>query len=185
MPGCSPPCVEIKEGWTDRQKWNYVKNLYQPNYAIDSNGDEADARAIDDEARIADFETWDGQYNEDHTVWITFYSNKPFEKWLQWQYKIGTTAYGNLPQHKRNDHNGHCWMPCPYHVDPAWDAEETAIMAERSEAMWGVHDDPVLTKNDHGENYMQTASNGTVWGWRCTYSGCPYEIAYNKPYFYV
>jgi hypothetical protein len=176
MPGCSPPCVEIKEGWTDRQKWNYVKNLYQPNYAIDSNGDESDARAIDDEARIADFVTWDGQYNEDHLIWITFYSGKPFEKWLQWQYKIGTTAYGNLPQHKRSDHSGHCWMPCPYSVDSS---------DERSEAMWDVNDNPTLTKNDHGDNYMQTDSKGTVWGWRCTYSGCPYEVAYNKPYFYV
>ncbi len=176
MPGCSPPCVEIKEGWTDRQKWNYVKNLYQPNYATDENGDESDARAIDDEARIADFVTWDGQYSADVLIWSTFYSGKAFEKWLQWQYEIGTTAYGNLPQHKKDYHDGHCWMPCPYSTDS---------IDDRSETMWDVNDDPTLTKNDHGDSYMQTDSNGTVWGWRCTYSGCPYEAAYNKPYFYV
>lgn len=176
MPDCIPSCVEIKEGWTDRQKWNYVKNLYQPNYAIDSNGDEVDARDIDDEARIADFVIWDGQYNEDYTTWQAFYSSTPFEKWLQWQYKVGTTWYGNLPQHKRNDHEGHCWIPCPYSTDSSDD---------RSDAMWDVHGDPTLTKNDHGNNYMQTESNGTAWGYRCTYSGCPYETANNKPYFYV
>jgi len=176
MPGCSPPCVEIKEGWSDRQKWNYVKNLYQPNYAIDVNGDEADSRAVDDEAKIADFVVWDGQYNEDHANWIMLYSNKPFEKWLQWQYEIGTTAYGNLPQHKRNDHSGHCWMPCPYSTDST---------TERSETMWSSSGAPELTRNDHGNNYMQTDSNGTAWGWRCTYSGCSYEVAYNKSYFYV
>jgi len=176
MPGCSPPCVEIQEGWTSRQKWNYVKNLYQPSYAVDENGDESDARAVDDEARIADFVTWDGQYNEDYNTWVTLYSDKPFEKWLQWQYEVGTTAYGNLPQHKRNDHTGHCWMPCPYSL-------ESSI--ERSNTMWELNDSPILTQNDHGDNYMQTDSNGTVWGWRCTYNGCPYEVAYNKSYFYI
>jgi hypothetical protein len=147
-----------------------------PAYAIDSNGNEADARLINDKARVADFVVWDGQYAEDHLNWITLYSNKPFEKWLQWQYEIGTTAYGNLPQYKRNDHSGHCWMPCPYSTDSS---------DERSEAMWDTNDDPILAKNDHGDNYMQTDSNGTAWGWRCTYSGCSYETTYNKPYFYV
>jgi len=176
MPGCSPPCVEIKEGWTDRQKWNYVKNLYQPSYSVDVDGNEDDPRAVDDEARIADFVTWDGQYNTDHINWLAHYSNTPFEKWLQWQYEIGTTTYGNLPQYKKPNHSGNCWMPCPYSTDSNDD---------RSQAMWEQHDDPILTKNDHSDNYMQTDSNGTVWGWRCTYSGCPYEAVYNKPYFYV
>jgi hypothetical protein len=176
MPGCRPSCVEIKTGWTDRQKWNYVKNLYQPNYAIDENGDESDFREVDDPARVNDFTTWDGQYTTDHDTWLTYYSNKPFEKWLQWQYERGTIAYGNLPQHKRNDHTGHCWMPCPYSTDSS---------ADRSQAMWDVYGHPVLPQVDHGDAYMQTDSNGTVWGWRCTYSGCSYETTYNKPYFYV
>jgi hypothetical protein len=33
--------------------------------------------------------------------------------------------------------------------------------------------------------YMNTASKGTMWGYECTYSGCPYKTYHNKPYFYV
>lgn len=169
----SSPCVEIKEGWTSRQKWNYVKNLHQPNYAIDANGDEADSRAIDDEARIADFVIWDGQYNTDYNNWITSYSNIAFERWLQWQYEIGTTVYGNLPQHKRHDHDGHCWMPCPYSADSS---------DERSSEMLGF----TPTKNDHGIYYMKTESRA-AWGFECTYSGCPHIVDYgnDNAYFYV
>ncbi len=175
MPNCRPTCVDIKEGWSDRQKWNYVKNIYQPNYAIDENGDAADSRDVDDSARIADFETWDGQYNEDHSIWLTYFSNKPFEKWLQWQYEIGTTAYGNLPQHKRHTHTGHCWMPCPYSTDSS---------DLRSENMWDVRGDPVLTKVDHGDAFMQTDSRGNRWGWTCTYNGCSYLLDTGIRYFY-
>jgi hypothetical protein len=172
MACCTPPCVDIKEGWTLRQKWNYVKNLYQANYAIDSNGDEADPRSPSDPARIADFITWDSQYAADYTAWITYYSHVPFEKWLQWQYQIGTTVYGNLPEYKRLNHEGHCWMPCPYSLDSS---------DGRSETMLGF----VPTKNDHGDHYMQTTSNGTSWGWRCTYDNCPYLVANGTRYFYV
>jgi len=183
MPGCTPPCVEIKLGWSDRQKWNYVKNLYQPNYTIDSNGDEADPRAIDDEARIADFVTWDGQYNDDHTTWITYYSSTPFEKWLQWQYEIGTTVYGNLPQHKKSEHKGHCWMPCPY-------TSITDSSVERSETMWSGSGAPELSRVAHGIYYMKTQARGSVWGYECTFDGCSYlestgGVVSGTRYFYV
>ncbi|MGD9158764.1 MAG: hypothetical protein PVG39_10190, partial [Desulfobacteraceae bacterium] len=152
MSSCIPSCVEIKEGWTSRQKWNYVKNLYQANYAIDSNGDIADPRSISDPARVADFLTWDSQYNEDYNTWSVYYSHVAFEQWLQWKYKIGTTFYGNLPRYKRLEHEGHCWMPCPYSTDSS---------DGRSETMLGF----VPSKVDHGDYYMKTDNNGTAWGW--------------------
>lgn len=31
-----------------------------------------------------------------------------------WEYIYGTTASGNLPQHKKHFHSGHCWAPCPF-----------------------------------------------------------------------
>ena len=180
MPGCKPTCVEIMYGPNSpsdpvlsRRKWNYVRNLYQPSYAIDVNGDEVDNRAIDDEARVAVFAFYDAQFLEDYTVWSTYYPTKDFEKWLQWKYELGTTFYNNLPQFKKLNHVGHCWMSCPYSTDSN---------SDRSISMLGSN--PPI-KMDHGDYYMETASNGTSWGFRCTYSGCYYLNTYGKAYFYV
>jgi hypothetical protein len=172
MPGCRPPCVTTFSG-TDRQKWNYVKNLYQPSYGIYENGDIDDPREITDTSFVNDFATYDAQYAEDHAIWLTYYSHVIFEKWIQWKYEYGTEYYGNLAQYFRNDHEGHCWMPCPYSTDSS---------DERSETMLGFV--PVTT-NDHGDYFMQTTAYGNVWGYVCTYSGCPYLIANGKAYFYV
>jgi hypothetical protein len=172
MPGCRPPCVDIFDG-TDRQKWNYVKNLYQPGYAIDEDGNWDDPRLPTDPAYEKDEIKYDDQYEEDHDFWLTRYSNVPFEKWLQWKYERGTTMYGNLPQFKRNDHSGHCWMPCPYSTDSS---------DERSETMLGFIPG---TRIDHGDYFMQTTAKGSVYGWVCTYSGCPYLLTEGQAYFYV
>jgi len=176
MPGCTPPCVEIQEGWTTRQKWNYVKNLYMPSYDIDSNGNYVDPRDAGDVARISSEAKYDGMYNTDLAAWqarILGGHNEPFERFLQWQYQIGTTMYGNLPQHKKHDHVGHCWMPCPYSTDSS---------AERSVTMLGFS---VGTKVDHGIYYMKTQARGSVWGYECTFDSCPYYIGENIRYFYV
>lgn len=178
-----------------RRKWNYVKNMYNAGYSIDSSGNKEDVRddyftvgpcSPSDTPNAAywlDYNKYQREFYEYLFEWTDYAQNRGirvaiFEKWLQWRFEIGssTSLYGNLPHHKRNNHDGHCWMPCPYSTDST---------DERSDAMWAVSGHPTLTKNDHGNNYMQTDSNGTVWGWRCTYSGCPYEAVYNKPYFYV
>lgn len=179
MPGCRPPCVEIMYGPntpTDvslcRRKWNYVKNLYQGSYGIDASGNIDDPRDVSDDAYIADFVKYDAQFTEDYNTWVATRSGTDFERWLQWQYEVGTTMYGNLPQWKKDQHEGHCWMPCPYSTDSS---------DERSENMLGS----VPTKVDHGEYYMATASKGSSWGFECTYSGCPHLLTNGTRYFYT
>jgi len=167
------PCVEIKSGWTDRQKWNYVKNLYMSSYGIDANGDYVDDRELLDPARIADEQKYTLMFNADLVAWQLRGMVGYFEHFLQWQYEYGTAIYGNLPQHTKEQHVGHCWAPCPY---------STASSDERSENMLGF---VPTVKNDHGIYYMETGSNGVSWGFRCTYSGCPYLQANGKQYFYV
>jgi len=169
------PCVEVQSGWTNRQKWNYVKNLYMPSYAIDASGDYTDNRELLDPARVDDEQKYILMFNIDLTAWLER-GNGYFEYFLQWQYERGTTIYGNLPQHKKHEHEGHCWAPCPY---------STASSDIRSETMLGF---VPTVKNDHGIHYMETGSNGASWGFRCTYSGCPFTtISGNegKKYFYV
>jgi hypothetical protein len=165
MPRCKPGCVRIFPG-TDRQKWNYVKSQYLRNYTIDSNGDRVDTYS---ESAFTE------KFQADWEEWQATQPSKPFEKWLQWRFNYGTAQTGNLPQHKVNDHEGHCWMPCPY---------STASSDDRSEIMWELNDDPEYTKNDHGIYYMETHARGSVWGFQCTYSGCPYYIGEGKRYFY-
>lgn len=167
------PCVEIQSGWTNRQKWNYVKNLYMPSYGIDANGDYIDSRELLDPARVEDEQKYILMFNADLVAWQLRGSVGYFEHFLQWQYEYGTAVYGNLPQHKKHEHEGHCWAPCPY---------STASSDVRSEIMLGF---VPTVKNDHDIHYMETGSNGIRWGFRCTYSGCPYLQTTGKQYFYV
>lgn len=167
-------CVEIQTGWSNRRKWNYVKNLYMASYNILPNGDYYDSRDVSDVSRVADEAKFTTMFNTDLANWQARGANIEFERFLQWQYEYGTTIYGNLPQHKKvGDHVGHCWAPCPYSNDSD---------ATRSETMLGFTPG---TKNDHGIYYMETASNGTEWGFRCTYDDCPYYTATGNRYFYV
>lgn len=189
MPGCKPPCVEIHPSWTDRQKWNYVKSLYMPAYTIDLNGNYVDPRDVGDQSRINDESKFTNTYNIDVAVWqarIVGGHDEPFEKFLQWQYNIGTTMYGNLPQDKKQSHEGYCWMPCPYHRDDDWTQAEIDVMRGRTRTMLGLESwqDPLEGFADHDDYYMELHSRGNVWGYQCTYSGCPYEITYGVKYFY-
>jgi len=118
----------------------------------------------------------------------------------KWERFYGTTAYGNLPQHKKHLHIGHKWARCPY---------DTECNDIRTEHMTGnfldPHYDPdtyysTITgtvpftsaqKIEHYDDaeekhvYMSTASRGTKWGFECTFSGCPYRNYHGKPYFYT
>jgi len=98
----------------------------------------------------------------------------------KWQKIYGTTNFGNLPSYTRNDHEGHCWMGCPY---------DTNTSDNRTRAMLHLSASGTLpSKVEHvidGRSYfMATVSNG-VPGYICTYSGCTYRLLNGKPYFYV
>lgn len=165
MTRCIPDCISTVSG-TNREKWNYVRSLYFGNYT--------EIRAVDDEARVADEAALTILFNDDEDSWSAKAPSKPFEKWLQWKYKHGTEAYGNLPQYKINVDVGHCHAPCPYSTEAA---------DLRSEHMLGS----VPTKVTHTVGgityYMETAYQGK-WGFKCVYDGCPYYLTNGVRYFY-
>jgi hypothetical protein len=98
----------------------------------------------------------------------------------KWKLIYGTDYYGNLPQYKKDQHDGHCWMPCPYDVR----ADEL-----RTRAMLKLNDtEPLPIKVDHTDSngrayYMTTESRG-VWGFSCTFSGCTHKLSTGLSYFY-
>lgn len=187
MPGCSVQYVEIKDGWSTRQKWNYVRSLYVPSYKIDTNGnrlecytweDNCIARSVTDPARVYDENKYDQMYSTDYDAWQAHAPSAHFEKFLEWKYKYGTYIYGNLPQYKKSHHVGHKWMICPY---------STQSSEDRTKFILGIDDlDALPLQNDHGTYYMKTASNGASWGFECTYANCPYFTTINvgKKFFY-
>lgn len=100
----------------------------------------------------------------------------------KWEAMYGTDAYGNLPQHKVTEHEGHCWQPCPYSTDTT---------DERTRALLRLAPtDPLPTKVDHvdanGRVYnMATNSRGPRWGYECTFDNCPYYLANGVRYFFI
>lgn len=97
----------------------------------------------------------------------------------EWEYCYGTTTSGNLSQHKKHEHVGHCWAPCPF---------STQADDVRRENMVGTAT-PSEGTNDHTYSgkihYMKTHSKGAVWGYECTSDTCPYYTTHGKRYFYV
>jgi len=119
------------------------------------------------------------------------YSGITFDRWMKWRAVYGTTTYGNLPQHKKHQHVGYCWAPCPY---------STQSSTARRENMTGNYLDPYCVQNeetglctitgtvtfsgtgeDHGIYYMKNKYRG----FECTFDGCPYYLYHGKRYFYV
>lgn len=169
MARCKPECVVTVSG-TNREKWDYVRALYF--------GDYVESRTPTDAARIADEAALTALFNTDEANWLAGNPSKPFERWLQWKYELGTEAYGNLPQDKASQDVGHCMSPCPY---------STQSTDLRSEHMLGSVPTGALTKVTHTAggvtHYMVTAFEGK-WGFKCTYDGCPYYLTTGKRYFY-
>jgi hypothetical protein len=98
-----------------------------------------------------------------------------------WEHMYGTTASGNLPDWKKDDHEGHCWSQCPY---------STQSSDLRTRHLLGLSDtDPLPVKVDHTESgrtyFMKTEGKGSAWGYECTYDNCPYYLANGRRYFYV
>lgn len=100
----------------------------------------------------------------------------------EWEYIHGTTTDGNLPQHKKYHHVGHCWCPCPFDTTDRCSDLRTVILIGVSDPSEGrsAHVDA-----NGKEYYMTTSSRGSVWGFECTFSGCPYEVVHNVEYFYT
>ena len=70
-------------------------------------------------------------------------------------------------------------VPCPYDI------------IERSDALrsWVWTSVSGVTRADHESggkvHYMRITARGNSWGFECTYSGCPFEIANGDPYFHA
>jgi hypothetical protein len=98
-----------------------------------------------------------------------------------WRTLYGTDNTGNFPQWKKDQHEGHCWHPCPY---------STQCDALRTRHLLGLEDyDALPTQADHSDTdgkvyYMQTAYRGQ-WGYECTYDQCPYYLDNGERYFYT
>jgi len=143
-----------------------------------------------------DIATYSG--TEDLANYQSWYSTHPtysgitFDRWMKWRSIYGTTTYGNLPQHKKYQHVGYCWAPCPY---------STQSSDARTENMTGNYLDPARLPNeetglwtisgtitfsgtgkvDHGIYYMKNKYRG----FECTFDGCPYYLYHGKRYFYI
>lgn len=163
MPGCLYRCPDVNDS-SLYTSWSGTRDHYgpKPNAMTD---EKHDALYAED---LGDYITWADDTGRDSDP----YDPSLFQKFLNWKLSIGTTNYGNLPQRKR-EHTGISCIPCPYDTDSS---------AERSEYWLG---EPVGTQVDHGEHYMRVANRGRIWGFECTYSGCPYEVANGRPYFYA
>ena len=179
-----------------RRKWNYVKSMYNAGYRIDGAGDRIDNRPeymavgpcspsdTPNAAYWLDYNKFQREFYEHLFEWTEYAQNRGtkaaiFEKWMQWRFEIGsnTGLYGNLPQHKRNDHVGHCWMLCPY--DSNNNIERTRALLQLED--WEF---PLEGRNDHGKYYMKTANRGSIWGFECSSPTCPYLTTYGNIYFY-
>lgn len=165
MSNCCPPCVEEYAG-TNREKWEYVASIYFPGVLQSS------------ESVIA------AAFQEDWDAYQASGTDAIFEKWLQWKYEVGTDTYGNLPQHRKSEHVGHCFAPCPYSSD----CDDV-----RTRHMLGLDDaDPLPTRVSHTSGnmtyYMQTANRGSKWGYECTFINCSFpdlDFENGIVYFYT
>lgn len=97
----------------------------------------------------------------------------------QWEYIYGTEHEGNLPQHEKHLHEGHCYAPCPY---------STQCDPVRARIMLGLSDsDPLPTQNLHessGRDYFMKTDYRGKWGFTCTFDGCPFYVANGYRYFH-
>lgn len=164
MSRCIDQCITVS-GTTNEEIWKEI--------SLHTGPTNIEAPHVLDRmyADIVEFEAW-------------VFENKqvPFDKWLLWKRRIGTSDYGNLPaDKKRLDKVGHCYAPCPYSTQSS-DLRTTHLLGlETGEAL--------PTKVDHSVDgvtyYMKTASRGSKWGFECTHIGCPYYLLTGQRYFFT
>jgi len=103
---------------------------------------------------------------------ITRDGETPEEKWER---IYGTTAFNNLPQHTRTDHDGNWWAPCPYST---YSVDQRTIDLLGSLVAKIVHQD--ANSRDY---YMKPVYRGQ-WGYECTFDNCTFYLANGYRYFY-
>jgi len=79
-------------------------------------------------------------------------------------------------EHKKHYHVGNSWNPCPYSTQ----CDDIGSIAK----LGGVP----ISKTDHTDHlgrivYMRPVNKG-VWGYECTFSGCPFIQTMGTKYFY-
>ena len=98
----------------------------------------------------------------------------------KWEQIHGTTANGNLPQWKRDEHVGHKWYPCPY---------STQASEHFTRAKLGLNNGEALpTKTDHtnsttGKVHYMGVDGRSGWGYVCTFDDCNYYLTNGVRYF--
>ncbi|HLD90924.1 MAG TPA: hypothetical protein VI911_07930 [Patescibacteria group bacterium] len=92
-----------------------------------------------------------------------------------WEVTHGTTAYGNLPQYKKDQHVGNKWNPCPY---------STQSDDLRSAHRLGIVPTKVDHTDDAGKVYYMSPDRRNSWGYACTFDNCPYLLTNGRSYFY-
>jgi hypothetical protein len=166
MPGCATKCTTYSRD-SIQAAWEDIRYHFGPRIPWSTSADSLAAK---------DVSAWN--------VWATANGVDPvtdvdkFGKWLIWKCSYGTTEYGNLPTRKRN-HVGISAGPCPYDI--------LIRSSEERSLMWtGLTS---LVRADHTVDgkvhYMKVTSKGNLWGFECTYSGCPYQNVTGYPYFHA
>ena len=118
----------------------------------------------------------------EYEAWVLANKSVPFNKWLVWKRRIGTSNYGNLPENKKHLAKvGHSYAPCPY-------SSQSSDL--RTRHLLGLSESEELpTKVDHSVGgityYMKTENRGSRWGFSCTYPGCPFYLLTGKSYFFT
>jgi hypothetical protein len=164
MSRCNDYCITVS-GTTSEEIWREVSLVTGPKQIYSDD-------AID----------LMGQDIAEYDAWVLANKVVPFDKWLLWKRRVGTSNYGNLPEDKKRlDKVGHCYAPCPY---------STQSTDLRTRHLLGLDDDATIpTKVTHEVGgvtyYMRTANRGSKWGFECTHPGCPYYLLTGEKYFFT
>ena len=87
---------------------------------------------------------------------------------------------GNFPEYKVFEHVGKCYAPCCYDID-ASDIRTRHLLDIPVSGTLPIRVSHIGDDNKH--YYMKMVNSGGMWGWECTYSGCPFLLSAGTPYF--
>ncbi len=99
----------------------------------------------------------------------------------KWHKIVGTDSYGNLPEHKVSQHEGHCYAKCPYSTQST-DLRTRMLL---NLAVVDALPAKVLHEDENGKEYFMKTDIQGSWGYTCTFSGCPHLLDEGFNYFYM